>query len=214
MKVYIGAHKHNRSVVFYFTEFLRLIRLPETLCDSIGNKLYKCKKLNAFLEFIRKINIFNRRINYVKIDRYDAWNADSTLAIIILPLLKEIAPTKYGSPFVEDEDVPDNLKSTNTLKSLDDNDELDANFHARWEWVLNEMIWAFEQIQPDNDWESKYWSVTPEIDFNSDTESKDGLSELKWKTEGVCDWDGIDAHSARIRNGLVLFGKYYQNLWT
>ena len=42
-------------------------------------------------------------IKYVKIDRYDTWSMDHTLADIVLPMLKQLQATKHGSPLVEDE---------------------------------------------------------------------------------------------------------------
>ena len=37
---------------------------------------------------------------------------DHTLAMIIVPMLKQLKETKHGAPFVDDEDVPEELKST------------------------------------------------------------------------------------------------------
>jgi hypothetical protein len=85
-----------------------------------------------------------------------------------------------------------------------------CDIHSRWDWALNEMIWAFEQLQPDSDWEDQYWITNPELDL-SRTDS--GITPVKWKVEGECDWEGRAEHQKRITNGLMLFGRYFQALW-
>ncbi len=37
---------------------------------------------------------------------------DYTLSHIVVPMLKQLKETKHGAPFVDDEDVPEELKST------------------------------------------------------------------------------------------------------
>ena len=48
----------------------------------------------------------------VRIDEWDTWSMDSTLALIILPMLKQLQETKHGAPLVDDADVPKRLRST------------------------------------------------------------------------------------------------------
>ena len=55
---------------------------------------------------------FERKI-VIHIDDYDTWSMDHTLAPIIAPMLKQLKATKHGAPFVDDEDVPEHLRSTN-----------------------------------------------------------------------------------------------------
>ena len=43
---------------------------------------------------------------YVKIDRWDTWGMDHTLALIVLPMLRQLQTTKHGAPYGADEDVP------------------------------------------------------------------------------------------------------------
>ena len=51
----------------------------------------------------------DRKINYVKIDRWDTWGMDHTLAKIVLPMLKQLKDTKHGSAIVDLEDVPEGV---------------------------------------------------------------------------------------------------------
>jgi len=80
----------------------------------------------------------------VKIDNYDTWNMDHTLAYIVLPLLKQLKETKNGAPTVDPKDVPINLrppkKDVLKYKELG---ETDPDFFKRWDWILDEMIYAF-----------------------------------------------------------------------
>ena len=108
--------------------------------------------------------------------------------------------SKHGAPFVADEDVPEDLKSTSAPKAEDD--DVDSNHFMRWDWVLSEMIWAFEQKLND-DSESQF--------FDHST-----VKGLPWDKDYVApkvDWDGLKAHQERMANGFRLFGKYYQGLW-
>jgi hypothetical protein len=160
----------------------------------------------------------------IKIDKWDTWGMDSTLALIILPMLKQLKATKHGSPFVDDKDLPEELR----LHGVGDSTQFELEFETheadseltwglhekKWDYVLGEMIWAFEQLQPDSDWEDQYWSVHPELDMKKYPEDEGKLtSPVRWKVEGVCDYDGMRLHRERIDNGLRLFGVYYSGLW-
>lgn len=141
---------------------------------------------------------------YVKIDKYDTWSMDNTLGYIILPMLKQLQATKHGSPFVDDADVPAHLQSTAPgARDLCENDwDTDANFFKRWDWVLDEMIWAFEQ-QADNS-ESQFYDHGTKVAGES---FEDSIKRMK------VDEQGLKAWQARKANGYRLFGKYYEALW-
>lgn len=156
----------------------------------------------------------NDRKIKVEIHPHDAFNADSTLAYIILPLLVELKRQKHSSPVVDNEDVPENLRvNDEDKKKYNEDGTTDEKFHDRWNYVLGEMIWAFEQYNID--WEDQYWLEHPKFDLKEYPEDKDQeFIPLRWEKEGKFDKDGYDAHAKRIANGLRLFGKYYQALWT
>ena len=128
----------------------------------------------------------------VRIDPQDTWNMDDTLAFIILPMLKQLKETKQGSPSVDDEDVPEELRSTNATSESWYG--VDGNHHARWDWVLEEIIWAFEQkCHHLND---IFITENPEDD------------DYKFDVEKM------EERQKRMTNGFRLFGKYYECLWT
>lgn len=146
------------------------------------------------------------RYTCVKIDRWDTWSMDHTLALIVLPMLQQLHNTKHGAPMVDDEDVPEELRSTSAPAKANEWDT-DDNHFLRWDWVLAEMIWAFEQKVRDDD-ESEFF------DHSECGDVKDFVKDPnKHLSKSKVDWDGLKQHQERKQNGFRLFGKYYQNLW-
>src|SRR5210317_2178022 len=81
----------------------------------------------------------------VRIDRYDTWIMDHTLAPIILPMLKQLKQTNHGAPWVAVADVPRELRpSKKDILNYEKDGTTDPKFFERWDWVLDEMIYAFE----------------------------------------------------------------------
>jgi hypothetical protein len=153
----------------------------------------------------------------VRIDPYDTWNMDTTLANIILPMLKQLKETKHGVAHVDEEDVPEEMRRPGESASIGPDD--DANFEhlkVKWEWALDEMIWAFEQKLID--WEQQYYSGEHDllsVCANPEAPKKDQMFEIQ---EGpndtfTIDMDGMTAHQKRMTNGFRLFGKMYEALW-
>jgi len=157
------------------------------------------------------IDSFKQRKVYVRIDRWDSWSADDTLAIIILPLLKQLKQQKQGSPHVDDMDVPEHLRST-AVPPKENEWDIDDNHHARWDWVLDQMIWAFQQKVNDN-WEDQFYVGESDLQFEK---QEDGNFQLTQGPKHTAEFDreGYAAYSKRMDHGFALFGKYYQSLWS
>lgn len=68
----------------------------------------------------------------VKIEPGDSWNADTTLAMIIHPLLVKLKDTKAGYPSFDDEEI---WELPVQVQMMSDS--------AKWDWIIDEMIWAF-----------------------------------------------------------------------
>lgn len=205
MKVYISKYRDHwvspytiLEKVLYWKDWEN-ISYDTPWVDKWATRLEPfCK---AWCWFLDKIH---PPVNYVKIDYYDTWSMDSTLSPIILPMLKQLQATKHGSPFVDDADVPERLWSTAPGARDGCNEwDTDNNHHERWTWVMDEMIWAFTQLTMD-DHEQQFWDHSG-VDYSQPL--------LKQMGKSKCDWDGLNAHNERIRNGTRLFGKYYQALW-
>ena len=153
------------------------------------------------------IDSFKRRKIQVRIDRYDTWSMDHTLAYIIVPMLEQLKETKHGAPFVDDKDVPKELKSTSAPPKENEWDT-DENHFKRWDYVLDEMIWAFKQKISD-DSEHQFFTNTGKTKM---VKEEDG--NYRMVESGIdIDQKGLEAYQKRMSNGFRLFGKYYQNLW-
>ena len=155
------------------------------------------------------------KIEYVKIDRYDTWSMDHTLAHIVLPMLKQLQATKHGSPNVDDEDAPEHLRST-AAPAKENEWDIDDNHFKRWDWALGEMIFAFE-CKVDDSWQDAFRSGEMDIVWVKEEKTHNG-QQLSRMTKGPndtykCDYEGMQVVEARIQNGFRLFGKYYQALW-
>jgi hypothetical protein len=158
-----------------------------------------------------------RRI-YVHIDRWDTWNMETTLGYIVRPMLKQLKATKHGSPWVDDEDVPENLRSTaarELTQEEKDTGHVDDNHHVRWDWVMDEMIFAFESLDggENQNWEDQF--TTGEYDYRFKTIDEKGMTEMVKGPNHTAetDWEGRKAYAERVQNGFRLFGRYYQHLW-
>jgi hypothetical protein len=116
----------------------------------------------------------SKRKEVVELDDYDTWNADYTLAVIAYPLLKKLRETKHSYPLSDMEEAPQELPK-----------------EARWDWILDQMIWSFEQMQSE-DHEDKF--------FDPETYKLINPEEYK-------------AHEDKITYGCMLFGKYFRHLW-
>lgn len=222
MKVYINCYKNHwfspykilEKVCFWEKdrdEFYNLEDKPNNKYEKWINMLNPlCEKLQSFLDVVHP------KVDYVKIDRWDTWSMDHSLGKIALPMLKQLKQSKHGAPYVDDEDVPEELKSTSTPPKENEWDT-DDNHFKRWDYVLDEMIFAFEN-HLDDSWQEKYRSG--EIDWKSvpckwDENGKATLFETVNGPNHTykCDYDAIQIIEDRIGNGFKLFGKYYRNLW-
>lgn len=121
----------------------------------------------------------------VRIDKWDTYSVDITLAHIIVPMLRQLKDTQHGHPSELTEE--------------------------QWNSMLDEMIWAFEQKLIH--WEDQYIIQQGEIDYDAMNRREDGNWELKWKREHIVDWDARNAHQHRMTNGFKLFGQWYESLW-
>ncbi len=166
---------------------------------ALGSWLANREWLVKLCEWIHKRR---QRMVYVKIDYWDTWNMDDTLRHIISPMLVQLRATKQGSGFVDDEDVPAHLRSTACAKPPNEWD-LDANFHRRYEWVLDELIWVFGTDHAEA--EGQFYQFKKREPGEKFSGLLDSLERM--------DVDGYNAYQARVQNAYRLFGKYYQTLW-
>jgi hypothetical protein len=160
------------------------VGFSEEFCDNLSEKMPQWVD-----DFLVWIDSKKKRKIKIHIDNYDSWNADQTLALIILPLLKEVKKDKCSSPVVDIEDVPTDLAPPKEWVPENEWDTCDPNYHKRWEYVLDQMIWSFEHILDDDD-------------------------TSQFFVDGNYDSAGMKAYIEKTQVGLTLFGKYYRGLWT
>ncbi len=184
MKIKLGKYP-TWVGVYQLANLLQKVGVSEDRCDEIGDLLVDTwvEKTCLWVESKR-----HRTVN-IHIDNYDVWSMDHTLSLIITPMLKKLKEEKHGSPFVANEDC---RKELHALGSGPRGDTLDPHWHDRWDYVLNEMIYAFEAIKDDR-----------------------RLVNYEVSTFGTPDenLEMIAITEDRIQNGLRLFGKYYNSLW-
>jgi hypothetical protein len=233
MKIYISKYRNHWISPYTILEKVCFWEKDKdvfyNLEDDPNNKYQKwVDRLNPIcIGFQKFLDFVHPRIEYIKIDRYDTWSMDSTLAPIILPMLKQLKASNHGSGMVDLEDVPEHLRC-NTHEEWDAQESFDfyhehevkeeeCDIHARWNWVMDEMIWAFEQICKDNN-DAQFH--TGEYDMKSvacewDENGKPTLFTFEKGPNDTSHFDieGYQKHHDRINNGTRLFGKYYRNLW-
>ena len=163
------------------------------------------------------LNLVYPRINYIKIDRWDTWSMDHTLSDIILPMLKQLKEKNHGAPYVEDEDVPYELRSIGDSPYIKEYQIDEERHFARWNYVLGQMIFAFE-CKIDDSWEDLFRSGKHDMKSVACEWDENGKATMYTFEEGpnhtyVCDYEGMKEYEKRIQNGFRLFGKYYQGLW-
>ena len=213
MKVKIGPYRSrwtsqahydymNKKYDYIWPEYEKAKGLVQPKAEPFKEILLR--KLEDVLQWVynHTVNLYldNSKVNRkVKIHKYDTWSMDHTLAYIVHPMLIQLKETKHGAPNVDDEDVPEELRSTNAPPKENEWDT-DDNWHLRWDWVMDEMIWAFEQKTID--WEDQYYGEWIE----DATKPFGGYNSKN-------DFDGMKKHQERMSNGFRLFGKYYEGLW-
>lgn len=196
-----------------------------------GKQFYKDFKPDRVDVFVEKLDdalqwFYNHTINVVldrmeqtvkvRIDPWDTWSMDATLRPIILPMLKQLQQQKQGAPNVDYEDVPEELRPTaEEIELYKKNGETDPNFFKRWDWVIDEMIFAFENL--DGEWEDQFTSGEIDIDWEPcDDDRKIQMYQMVHGPNHTykADYEGMAKYQKRIDNGLLLFGKYFRALWT
>lgn len=230
MKVYIGKYPSRAICNIHNTWLERRYKKSHFLVKNKEMDKWdrRVEKLDDAIQWLydSTINkILDNRVQKVKvkIDSYDTWGMYSTLGHIILPMLIQLKATKHGAPNIDIEDVPEHLRPTvEEQAAYKENGDTDEKFFERWDWVLDEMIWAMNEIVNEEDGEAQFFSGEYDMRFIPIDENRNECSEEEADAFQVVkgpndtreiDMDGLRAYNARIDNGCRLFGKYFRNLW-
>lgn len=228
MRVNIGPYRSDIIPVRRWEKSYEMWRSGTYCLDEKDHKWYDRIVLGFFdrlNDLVRPINRWSyrrkRKVN-VHIDGYDVWGADHTLAMIIAPTLKTLKEIKHGYPHVDNEDVPEELRmGDDDREKLEHDGSVDSKHEARWDYVLGEMIWAFEQHADPSDGDNQFYHNSDQLEMVF-TPLEDGTkaSTLSFnhqkdpsKPKYWVDREGLKKHHERKRNGVRLFAKYYEALW-
>ena len=217
MKVYLGPYINRiTSNVFgnHMNKKYDFVSWPPEKVWTKTDRAYEFidDRLQDFYNWT--INLYldskHRKVK-IRIDKYDTWSMDSTIAEIILPMLIQLKATTHGAPFVDLKDVPKELHGEKLTKKQRNNGAVDEKHFERWDWVLDEMIFAFSN-KVNEDWQDQFHSG--ESDILREALDTGGSKMITGPNHTrVTDWDGYKAYQKRITNGFSLFGKYFESLW-
>ena len=182
---------------------------------KFGERLSGVDKDSLLLRVCNWIESKKKRRIKIRIDEYDTWGMDHTLALMIVPMLKQLKEKKHGIPQL---DVLQ-YESCNWWPQqcfdfyIPGDEEVFEIAEKQWNEILDKMIFSFEQInQEDSD--DQFWIVKPILDLKDYSEDKGKeCFPVRWKVEGVYDHDGAKLYYDKVQEGYNLFGKYYRNLW-
>lgn len=194
-----------------YIEWFGPYQLANALCfwapkkkDEVGNEEFPewVDKFGDWLSetwvypFLQWVYDNKERKVKVKVDKWDLWSLDHTLALVILPVLIEYRKSKrYGVPVGLDiAYIP--------LEDAEEDKQM-----QEWNEILDKMIWSFEQIVNIDGAEDWFWIEKP--NFDECEISADYLTAVK----GKYDHEAFKKYNEKIQEGLELFGKYFRNLW-
>jgi hypothetical protein len=128
--------------------------------------------------------------NFVKIDSWDTYNLDSSLAKIISKSIEKLIEDIEGYPTLvsQEANAPEGLEGVDL-----------------WKWILNEMLFAMNEVAEGKPGHDKFFD-------HSCVDNRASLNEQVSQIK--VDEEGLKAYEARVQNGCELLGKYFQSLWT
>ena len=136
MKVNIKYPREN----FYFNRFIFKLLCEFDMPYSKREEISELFKFPLLEHIINKpFEIFNEDV--IIVEYHDTWCCDSTLSKLIVPLIKHFRSTLNGCPCALDlSDVPLEVRLIKSDSDIPDN-------MPAWEWILDEIIWSFEQTE-------------------------------------------------------------------
>ena len=233
MRVRIGKYVHWFTVTRAEDKYLEwrfnkpawdIDNRDHTKLDKIVLKLLDGWQ-NVLHYTVNQIQKRRERKVRVHLDPWDAWDANTTLSYIILPLLEKLKEEKYGAPFVDTKDVPKELRDKKLTKKQKERGEVGDKHFERWDYVLDAMIYSFREVSEHNPGEEEFFTGESDTVFTAvdadgnevDEDTYDGFMLYRMDkgpndTRQV-DWEGLDKYKERVDYGLRMFGKYYLALW-
>lgn len=205
MKVNIGPYIYRKTSLgleHWLIEKVFRVEHHWEAENLVNTKRYQfiewfCDVCQTFLNYTinQYLDRKSRRIE-IKIDGYDIWSADHTIATIVHPLLVELKEKKMGVPSVDVEDIPEELKEAAIKEhNKQHGDEAFEDYvwsEIAWNAILDKMIFSMEAIKNSEKFEDDVY-----------TKVKSHQERKKLYME----------HDKKVREGTILFGKYFRCLW-
>lgn len=212
MKVYIGPYfGHTRRLLVNVIEKFGV----EVEYEGVVYNFLESKPIKKVLESIDKVlfRAGHDQVVKVRIDYYDTWSLDHTLAQIIYPGLVQLRDVKHGCFVVDNEDLPEELRAPEGSDVFDMHFEL---MEKQTNWLFDEMIFAFRAraAQDDDDLEPKHPMELYRETVDNPLSMFDKDFVAPWSEEEYQKYhtDHL-AYAIRVQRGLSFFGKYYSHLW-
>lgn len=192
---------------YQFADLLQKVGISEDKCYAIGGKLP-----NAPFEFINK---FRKQNIVVKIEPHDTWNMDTTLAYIIVPMLKQLKENKNGIPAEFIHPLDSTMHTDWGMQQLEllPVDEYNGYSEKSWNDALDAMIWSFNELlesasNPEH--REYYWVPRSEQSKKNKTDLEIALGvTYEYDIDRVL----MEEYYERMQKGFDLFGKHYCSLW-
>lgn len=215
MKAYIGPYLTWWGP-YQIADLLQKVGVSEDRCYEIGKWLSETW-VNTVCEWIHKRRV--RDIS-VRVDPWDSWSADATIATIAVPIIKQLQKTKHGIPgrlSAGEEFDAEKIRRYNDILGNDDYSEEGKEQRSKdyeeaeaiWDEVVNEMIFGLEACYVEGH-EPDFWIKKPQY-LTKDCPDKPGFKEFI--RNGELDHAAYEAYHTRVQNGLILFGRYFKTLW-
>ena len=183
----------------------------EKLADRIPSKPFQ-----LLYQFREKLP-WNKTV--IRIDKWDTWSMDDTLAHIILPMLKQLKATKHGIPCEFAEVGGESWKDQLCFDFYQEDtaDLFEEHAERRWNEVMDKMIWSFEQAvekntNPDAYWQPYWEDMTPEEVVEETENSIYKQLDIDHPRKKI-NREKMSEYYDRMQEGFTLFGKYYCSLW-
>lgn len=186
MKVYIGNYRKWVGP-YQLADLLQYVGVSEDKCDKLGEKLS-----NTWVSTLcERIHKMKKRKVKVRVDHYDTWDCFTSIALVVEPLLQRFADNEYhGTPSSIVDLRAHEIQGTEAYWKEDKEGPL----HKQVEIYYDDADKAWKTILSKMVW--SFHAINHEDDYHFDT------------TEEYFD------HSNHIQEGLDLFAKHFQNLWT
>lgn len=184
MKIKIRKYIEIWNIYTFVDKICIFFNVEDDKVIEIFNKIEEIKWLERFNDFINNLNEkINSKKDTIKIDEWDVWNLDITLAKIIYPALLEYKR------------------------------QIDVYHESTDEFIeaLDKMIFSFKVL--NEDWEQQFYSEIENNENKPLYETDDNGYIVKINKFFNYDEKGYNAYKDKINEGLKLFGEKYMSLW-